>query len=152
MVSLGMLEHVGYKNYRTFMKMVARVLKNDGLFLLHSIGGDFSTRSAEPWLEKYIFPNGMVPSIAGLGRSIEWIFKMEDWHNFGADYDQTLMAWHANVERHWGELGKRYDDRFHRMWTYYLLSCAGNFRARGAQLWQIVLSKNGVTGGYKSVR
>jgi len=151
-VSVGMIEHVGYKNYRTYMEVVHRCLGDDGLFLLHTIGGNKSVKSVDPWINKYIFPNGMLPSIKQLGQSIEGLFVMEDWHNFSADYDKTLMAWYANLEKNWDNLESKYDERFHRMWKYYLLSCAGSFRARSNQLWQIVLSKNGVIGGYKSIR
>jgi cyclopropane-fatty-acyl-phospholipid synthase len=151
-VSVGMIEHVGYKNYRTYMETVDRCLKNDGLFLLHTIGGNRSVRSVDPWINKYIFPNGMLPSIKQLAASIEGLFVMEDWHNFSADYDKTLMAWHHNFEKNWGSLGGKYDARFQRMWRYYLLSCAGAFRSRRNQLWQIVLSKDGIIGGYKSIR
>ena len=146
-VSLGMFEHVGVESYRTFMRVVARHLKDDGLFLLHTIGGNHSVRSTDPWIGKYIFPNSMLPSIRQIGRATEGLFVVEDWHNLGAHYDRTLMAWHENVERAWPSLQDRYDERFRRMWTYYLLQCAGLFRARGAQLWQVVLSKNGVPGG-----
>jgi len=151
-VSVGMFEHVGYKNYRTFMKTVHGALKDDGLFLLHTIGGNTSSRVIDPWLEKYIFPGGVIPSIQQIGKSIEGLFVMEDWHNFSADYDQTLMAWYKNFENNWNQLKDDYDERFHRMWRYYLLFCAGSFRARKNQLWQIVLSKDGVPGGYKPIR
>jgi cyclopropane-fatty-acyl-phospholipid synthase len=151
-VSVGMFEHVGYKNYREYMRIVHRCLKHDGLFLLHTIGGNKSVTSTDPWINKYIFPNGMLPSIKQIGAAIEGLFVMEDWHNFSADYDTTFMAWHSNFERSWPELKEKYSQRFYRMWKYYLLSCAGSFRARSNQLWQIVLSKNGVPGGYTSLR
>jgi len=151
-VSVGMIEHVGYKNYRTYMAIARRCLGDDGLFLLHTIGGNKSVKSVDPWINKYIFPNGMLPSIKQLGEAIEGLFVMEDWHNFSADYDKTLMAWYANLEQNWDKLSSKYDARFHRMWKYYLLSCAGSFRARSNQLWQIVLSPKGVSGGYKSIR
>lgn len=151
-VSVGMIEHVGYKNYRTYMEVVHRCLDEDGLFLLHTIGGNKSVKSVDPWINKYIFPNGMLPSIKQLSQSMEGLFVMEDWHNFSADYDKTLMAWYGNLEKNWDNLKLKYDQRFHRMWKYYLLSCAGSFRARSNQLWQIVLSKNGVIGGYQSTR
>jgi cyclopropane-fatty-acyl-phospholipid synthase len=151
-VSVGMIEHVGYKNYRTFIELTYRCLKNEGLFLLQTIGGNQSRTSVDPWINKYIFPNGMLPSINQLGKAIEGLFVMEDWHSFGTDYDKTLMAWYRNFEKSWGELKANYDERFHRMWRYYILSCAGSFRARKNQLWQIVLSKNGIPGGYNSVR
>ena len=151
-VSIGMFEHVGRKNYRAFMKVVYDSLEDDGLFLLHTIGGNRSVATADPWLGKYIFPNSMLPSIKQISRSIEGLFVMEDWHNFGSDYDKTLMAWHDNFASSWDKIKSNYDDRFYRMWKYYLLSSAGSFRARKNQLWQIVLSKRGVPGGYMPVR
>jgi cyclopropane-fatty-acyl-phospholipid synthase len=151
-VSLGMFEHVGWKNYRTYMQVVQRCLRAKGLFLLHSIGANQSGLHSDAWIDRHIFPNGGLPSIAQIGKAIEPDWVMEDWHNFGADYDLTLMAWYANFERHWGELAVHYDRRFFRMWRYYLLTCAGAFRARNIQLWQIVLSKGGVADGYRSLR
>ncbi|HDY73134.1 MAG TPA: cyclopropane fatty acyl phospholipid synthase [Candidatus Jorgensenbacteria bacterium] len=142
-VSLGMFEHVGYKHYRDFMKIVHGALKDDGLFLLHTIGGNRSVRGTNPWIGKYIFPNSMLPSVRQISKAIEGLFVMEDWHNFGAYYDKTLLAWHNNFENNWDKIKSNYDDKFYRMWTYYLLSCAGSFRARKNQLWQIVLSKKG---------
>lgn len=151
-ISLGMFEHVGYKNYRVYMETARRVLKTDGLFLLHTIGGNRSVRHTDPWIEKYIFPNSMLPSVAQISSATEGLFVMEDWHNFGTDYDKTLMAWHANVQRAWPALSGAYSERFRRMWQYYLLACAATFRSRKNQLWQIVLSPQGVPGGYQSVR
>lgn len=151
-VSLGMFEHVGSKNYRTFMKTVHNVLEDDGLFLLHTIGSSYSGGGTDPWTLKYIFPNSMTPSMQQIAKSIEGLFVMEDWHNFGADYDTTLMAWHRNFENNWNAIKSNYNERFYRMWRYYLLSFAGSFRARRNQLWQIVLSKKGVRGGYVSMR
>lgn len=151
-ISLGMFEHVGYKNYKTYMEMVHRCLDDKGLFLLHSIGSNKSMVDTDPWIDKYIFPNGMLPSIKQIGKSVENLFVMEDWHNFGAYYDKTLMAWHANFINHWPEIKDKYGERFRRMWEYYLLCSAGAFRSRSIELWQIVLSKNGVPGGYISVR
>lgn len=151
-VSLGMFEHVGYKNYQTYMDVVHRLLPKEGIFLLHTIGCNWSVKSTDRWIDTYIFPNSMLPSIAQIGTSIEKRFVMEDWHNFGTDYDKTLMAWHANFEKNWNELKDKYDKRFYRMWRFYLLSCAATFRARRNQLWQIVLSKDGVKNGYSSIR
>ena len=148
-VSLGMFEHVGYKNYRTFFEVARRSLKKGGIFLLHTIGGLKSAHTTDPWIEKYIFPNSMLPSVKQIAEAAEGMFVMEDWHNFSADYDTTLLAWYANVEGRWDELKDTYDERFHRMWRFYLLSCAGTFRARKNQLWQIVFSQNGVPGGYR---
>ena len=152
-VSLGMFEHVGYKNYRTYMEVVHNALKNNGLFLLHTIGGNRSVRTADPWVAKYIFPNSMLPSLTQISEAIEGLFVMEDWHNFGADYDRTLMAWFKNFDAGWPNLKDKYGECFYRMWKYYLSSMAGAFRSRqNNQLWQIVLSKKGIAGGYKSIR
>ena len=151
-VSVGMIEHVGYKNYRTFMKTIHRSLKEDGLFLLQTIGENKSVVATDPWTEKYIFPNSMLPSIKQIAASIEDLFMMEDWHNFGSNYDKTLMCWFDNFNHAWEEIKSDYDERFYRMWKYYLLSAAGGFRARKNQLWQILLSKNGVPYGYQSIR
>jgi cyclopropane-fatty-acyl-phospholipid synthase len=151
-VSLGMFEHVGPKNYRTYMEKMRELLKDDGLFLLHSIGSGHSALRTDPWIHKYIFPNGVLPSVEYIGTAIDRIFVMEDWHNFGPDYDKTLMAWWENFDRHWPEIKDQYSERFYRMWRYYLLSCAASFRARRNHLWQIVLSKDGVRDGYRSIR
>ena len=148
-VSVGMFEHVGYKNYRTYMKVANRCLKPNGLFLLHTIGRDTSSTTVDPWISKHIFPNSMLPSAKQIAASSEGIFVLEDWHSFGPDYDKTLMAWHKNFVKNWNKLD--YDQRFYRMWNYYLLACAGCFRARGTQLWQVVFSKNRVKG-YECVR
>lgn len=151
-VSLGMFEHVGYKNYRKFMEVVSRVLTPEGLVMLHTIGSNTSSRTGDAWLDKYIFPNGMLPSIAQIGRAIENLFYMEDWHNFGPDYYRTTLAWMKNIDAHWAELGPKYGDRFYRIWRYYLLSCGAAFKARHMQLWQIVLSPRGYTEEYKFLR
>ncbi|OIO47640.1 MAG: cyclopropane-fatty-acyl-phospholipid synthase [Parcubacteria group bacterium CG1_02_37_51] len=150
-ISIGMFEHVGYKNYKLYMKIVSKLLKPKGLFLLHTIGGNKSVIATEPWIDKYIFPNSMLPSAKQIANAYQGIFIMEDWHNFGPDYDQTLMAWYDHFIEHWAEIKDDYDDRFKRMWTYYLLSCAGSFRARKNQLWQIVLSKGDITK-YQGIR
>ncbi|OGZ41733.1 MAG: cyclopropane-fatty-acyl-phospholipid synthase [Candidatus Portnoybacteria bacterium RIFCSPLOWO2_02_FULL_39_11] len=151
-VSLGMFEHVGAKNYRKYMKIVHLCLKDDGLFLLHTIGASKQHYLSDPWIEKYIFPNGFIPGAKHIIKASNALFIMEDWHNFGADYDKTLMAWYKNFDANWNKLKTKYDDQFYRMWKYYLLCCAGSFRARHNQLWQIVFSKRGVPGGYESFR
>lgn len=150
-VSLGMFEHVGCKNYKNYMKVVHRCLKDGGLFLLHTIGGNKSVKFTDPWIAKYIFPNSMLPSIKQIAESIEGLFVMEDWHNFSAYYDNTLMAWWNNFNKSWPKLKKNYSEKFYRMWNYYLLACAGSFRCRKNQLWQVVLSKKGVVGGYNRI-
>jgi cyclopropane-fatty-acyl-phospholipid synthase len=152
-VSVGMIEHVGYKNYRTFFEVANKCMQDDGLFLLHTIGSIKSVKTHDLWTQKYIFPNGMLPSVAQLGKAIENLFVMEDWHNFGIDYDKTLMAWFNNFSMNWDKIKDKYSERFFRMWKYFLLSSAGSFRSRcREQLWQMVLSKHGMPGGYQSVR
>ncbi|HEX7794137.1 MAG TPA: cyclopropane fatty acyl phospholipid synthase [Vicinamibacterales bacterium] len=152
-VSIGMFEHVGYKNYRQFMKIALSCLKPGGLFLLHTIGRNRSMTGADPWIQRYVFPNAMLPSARQVATAVEGLFVIEDWHNFSTDYDRTLMSWRARFEQNWHNLkGPRYDERFRRMWNYYLLASAARFRARRNQLWQIVLSERGVLGGYVAHR
>jgi len=151
-VSVGMFEHVGPKNYQTYFNVAKRNIKPDGIFLLHTIGSNKTDLSVDPWIDKYIFPNGCLPSIQQIAHTSESLFVMEDWHNIGADYDRTLMAWHARFHQHWPPLAERYGDRFHRMFTYYLNACAGAFRARDIQLWQVVFSPQGVDGGIRVPR
>lgn len=151
-VSVGMFEHVGPKNYATYFDVVARCLKENGLFLLHSIGTGESYVRGDAWINRYIFPNGHLPSSSQLAQVAEKHFVMEDWHNFGADYDKTLMAWAQRFQQAWPQLATNYDDRFKRMFTYYLYACAGSFRARHTQLWQVLYSPNGVPGGIRAPR
>ncbi len=155
----GMIEHVGHKNYREIAKIVHKCLKDDGLFLLHTIGANITSNYTDPWIGKYIFPNSALPSPKRITKAFENLFVMEDWHNFGAYYYSTLMAWFKNFDRNWNKIklqvrkkNKMSEGRFYRMWKYYLLSCAGAFESRNLQLWQIVFSKKGVLEGYKSVR
>ena len=150
-VSIGLCEHIGYKNYRTFLELAHRLLKDKGLFLLHTIGGNKSVTCTDPWTDKYIFPNGMVPSVTQLGKAMENLWVVEDWHNFGPDYDRTLLAWWENFDKAWPSLRPKYGDRFYRMWKFYLLGAAGSFRARRLQLWQLVLSKGDIPS-YTPVR
>lgn len=142
-ISIGVMEHIGYKNYRTYMEIVDRCLKPGGVGFVHTIGGNISVALADQFTNKYIFPNGMLPSIAQLSKAMEGLFVMEDWHNIGPHYDPTLMAWQANFEAAWSHLQHNYSERFRRMWNYYLLSSAGGFRSRTQQLWHIVFTRPG---------
>lgn len=151
-VSLGMFEHVGYKNYATFMHIVAKCLRPDGLFLLHTIGSNVTSIQPDPWINRYIFPNGHLPSIVQIGKAIEPHFIMEDWHSFGLDYAKTLRSWHHNFTSNWSTIAKQYDEKFYRMWTYYLLSSIGGFKAKTIRLWQIALSKQSRLEDYLSIR
>ena len=149
-VSVGMFEHVGYRNYATYMDTVRRCLRPDGRFLLHTIGRNDSTTHTDPWIARYIFPNSMLPSIAQIGAVLENRFVMEDWHNFGPDYERTLHAWHERFEN--ARLPARYDRRFRRMWRYYLMVSAAGFRARRLQLWQLLLTPRGLDDRYDAPR
>jgi cyclopropane-fatty-acyl-phospholipid synthase len=151
-VSIAMFEAVGYKNFRTFMEVASRSLKDDGLFLLHTIANKITYLAPDPWINKYIFPNGLLPSLKQISESSEKLFVIEDVHNFGADYDKTLVEWCKNFEQNWDKIKNNFDERFYRMWKYYLLSCAGMFRSRNIELYQVIMSKKGVLGGYIPVR
>jgi cyclopropane-fatty-acyl-phospholipid synthase len=150
--SIGMFEHVGWRNHRGYFDVIARHLDRDGLFLLHTIGAPVTSRCGDAWVARYVFPNSLLPSAAQIASACERLFVVEDWHNFGADYDATLLAWYRNFERAWPRLAARYGERFRRMWRYYLLTSAGSFRARRTQLWQIALSPRGVARGYRCAR
>ena len=147
-VSVGMFEHVGPKNYATYFSVVDRCLKPDGLFLLHTIGSNQTGLSVDPWINKYIFPNGCLPSIRQIASVSESRLIMEDWHNFGSDYDKTLMAWHQRFNQAWSGLSSNYTPRFRRMFNYYLCACAGAFRARDIELWQVLFSRGAEGGMY----
>ena len=150
--SIGMIGHVGHRNYRKLMQVVASCLAPDGLFFIHTMGANRSTTAAEPWIDKYIFPNGMAPSIAQLGAAFEHLFAMEDWQNISTDYHRTGMAWLERFERAWPTLARRYDEPFHRMWRYYLCCFSAAFAARTLQTWDVVLSKPGGRGRYAASR
>lgn len=150
-VSVGMFEHVGPKNYATYFEVVNKNLKPNGLFLLHTIGSNQTDINVDPWINKYIFPNGCLPSVAHIATASEPWFVIEDLHNFGPDYDRTLMAWYERFLATWPEIDSNYSTRFKRMFTYYLNACAGAFRARNIQLWQLVLTR-GVNGGLQVPR
>ena len=137
-VSVGMIEHVGAKNYPRLMKVVDRCLKPDGLFLLHTIGSNYSVSHTDPWIERYIFPNSMLPSLSQLEGAVGPYFRLEDFHSFGPYYDRTLMAWDQNFRNRWHEISDKYDETFYRMWRYYLMSSAASFRVRRIQLWQLL--------------
>jgi len=142
--SIGMFEHVGHKNYSTYFQTANRLLAPGGLFLLHTIGGNQPATSTDPWISRYIFPNSMIPSASQITRAMEPHFLLNNWQVLIGDYDRTLLAWHHNLEQHWHTLPQQhYPQRFQRMWRYYLLTCAGAFRARHLQVWQLLLEKKG---------
>ncbi len=140
-VSVGMVEHVGHKNYRTYFRSAADSLGGDGLFLCQGICNNASHLYTDPWIKRYIFPNSLLPSAAWLTRAAEGLFVVEDIRNIGLNYDPTLLAWNKNFERAWPRFADRYGERFRRMWRFYLLSCAGAFRARSLQVYSMLFSK-----------
>ncbi len=150
-VSIGMMEHVGPRHLGQFFKVCDRLLRAGGIMLHHTIGSLQSTNTLDPWFDRYIFPGGRLPSLRQITGAVEDAWVVEDVHNFGPDYDRTLMAWLANVDAAWAQL-PAYDDRFRRMWRYYLSSCAGGFRAHDLQLWQIVLRRPGVAPRFHAPR
>jgi len=152
-VSVGMFEHVGSKNYREYFEVVNRCLVDDGIFLLHTIGvHDVRMEQKDPWTLKYIFPNGQIPYYRDVDEALEGLFLIEDWHNFGVDYGKTLLCWRDNFDVAWPQLESKYGNTFYRMWKFYLETSAGAFAARKLNLWQIILTKDGLLNGYDSVR
>lgn len=150
-VSIGLMEHVGHKNYRTYMEVVDRCLAHDGISLIHTIGSPTSEWAPDPWTQKYIFPNAQLPSVAALAYAMEGLFRFDDLHAIGRHYDPTLMAWHRNFAVAWPQLRSRYGDRFYRMWTYYLLMSAAAFRAQYIDVFQLVMTRLG-PGAAASIR
>ena len=147
-VIIGMIEHVGYKNYRRIFEIVSRMLKNQGLFLLHTIGNSRMTRVVDPWIEKYIFRNSMAPAMAQLARSLEGLWVVQDWENYGHYYAPTLAHWQARFEQNWEQIKalpvkNRFDERFRRMFNYYFLSCKAGFETEYIYLWHLLMSKQG---------
>ncbi len=149
-VSIGMFEHVQRRNHRTYMKVVRRAIRPDGLFLLQTIGCRVPGESGDLWINRHVF-DGMLPTPQHLATAFEGLFVLENWQNLGTNYDRTLMAWHANFQSGWEHIAATYGPRFRRFWSCYLLTCAGAFRARTTQIWQLVLSPNGVSGGWPVV-
>jgi cyclopropane-fatty-acyl-phospholipid synthase len=142
-VSIGLMEHVGWKNYRSYMELVDRLLAPGGVAFIHTIAGNHPRSHLDPWFDKYIFPNAVLPTLARLATAMEDLFICEDLHNIGEDYDKTLMAWWQKFDAAWPTLRAKYGDAFYRRWKYYLLASAGAFRARAQQLFQIVMTRPG---------
>ena len=134
------------------MRTVDKLLKSDGISLLHSIGNNKSYTSTDPWIDRYIFPNSLIPSMAQIGTAMEPYFIIQDFHTFGKYYDLTLMAWLQRFKESWPKIQSNYNEMFYRMWVYYLSSCAGSFRVRKNNLWQIIMIKTDFPGEYKPVR
>lgn len=152
--SIGVFEHVGFKNYRGFMEITHKCLKDTGLALIHTIGNLETRTTHDPFMDKYIFPNSVAPSPKQLTEAMEGLYQIEDWHSFPGHphYTKTILEWYKNFKENWKEIEEDYDETFYRMWEYYLLACAGAAQSQTCGLWQIVMSKNGIKGGYESVR
>lgn len=154
-VSIEMIEHLTYRYYALYFKKVASLLKSDGVFLLQTIGANKTKYANDPWVEKYIFPNTHIPSLAQIAKEVENLFVVEEVENFGAYYYPTLMSWFRNFHKNWKRLAimnnEKYNDRFYRMWKFYLLASAGCFKAGKLQLWQIVFSKRNTLGVYPAL-
>jgi cyclopropane-fatty-acyl-phospholipid synthase len=151
-VIIGMIEHVGYKNYRRLFEIIHQLLDDNGRFLLHTIGNSHTTTVVDPWIEKYIFPNSMAPSMRQLAASAEQLFVIQDWENYGHYYAPTLAAWHENFHRNWEAIAsieneQRFDERFRRMFNYYFLSCKAGFETEHIFLWHLVMTKQGLGKG-----
>jgi len=143
--SIEMIEAVGPKNFATFMDVAHGCLAEGGRFLVQSFISPSSRYVCNEWFDRYIFPNGVSPSFAQLSRATESNFGApKDVHDLGAHYAPTLLAWDANVRRHWPQLARRYDERFRRMWRFYLRTMAGTFRAEDLRLCQIVYGKGAI--------
>ena len=151
-VSMGMFEHVGSKNYRTYFRCVRDHLEDGGLFLLHTIWENERYPTIDPWQNKYIFPNGDLPSVGEITTAAEGLFVVEDVHNFGVHYDKTLMAWYDKFRSNNAAMTSRHGVKFCRMWEFYLLQSAGAFRSRHISVGQFVLSPHGLRGGYRTIR
>jgi len=150
-VSVGMMEHVGPKNFKTFFDKCISLLEPEGTMLHHTIASNETKQVTDLFFDRYIFPGGVLPSLTQISKAVERKVIIEDVHNFGPDYDKTLMQWHANINKKWREI-PNYDERFRRMWNYYLLSSAAGFRARHLQLIQVVFRPMTSRGSYKAVR
>ena len=145
-VSVEMIEAVGPKNLRTYMSVVQTMLKPNGTFLVQAIIG---LGQPDVWISTRIFPNGVLPSMSQITTSMQNLFHIRDTEYFGSDYDRTLMAWDENFRANWNNLcelkdkdgAKLYNERFYRMWRYYLSVCAGSFRAKKIDVCHLVLTR-----------
>ena len=140
-VSVGMLEHVGRKNYRVFMECVNQMLKDQGVCLLHFISA-LKEYPGDAWIRKYIFPGGVIPSLREtVSHMAEENFHIVDVENLRLHYNQTLLCWLENYREHIGKVGEMFDERFVRMWDLYLAACAAVFHNGIVDLHQILATK-----------
>lgn len=150
-VSVGMLEHVGRSNYDLFMKNVSKVLKKEGIFVLHYISGLYESEG-DAWIKKYIFPGGMIPTLREIiSLSANYKFYTLDVESLRLHYMRTLLMWADNFEKNIDKVREMFDEKFVRMWRLYLYSCAACFYNGVIDLHQIVFSK-GVNNLYPLTR
>ncbi|HIY00053.1 MAG TPA: cyclopropane-fatty-acyl-phospholipid synthase family protein [Candidatus Dorea intestinigallinarum] len=150
-VSVGMVEHVGRANYQLFNDCVKAVLKDGGTFLLHFISA-LKEHAGDPWIKKYIFPGGTVPSLREMVSCMaEDDFHIMDIEDLRLHYNKTLLCWADNFHRHMEEEKKMFDERFLRMWDLYLNACAATFHNGIIDIHQIVATK-GINNDYPMVR
>ena len=150
-VSVGMLEHVGRDNYQLFIDCVNTVLKPHGLFLLHFISG-LKEHPGDPWIKKYIFPGGVIPSLREIMNCLaEDNFHTLDVENLRNHYNRTLLCWEKNYKEHIDEVREMFDEEFVRMWDLYLSACAAIFHNGIIDIHQILVSK-GVNNDLPIVR
>ncbi len=141
--AVAMFTRVGNRNYRTFIETMHRLVAPGGIFVIEEELGERFPLHIDAWLDEYIFPGSVIPSGAQTFQAFEGLFVAEDVHNFGPDYATTLRAWNRNLQEAWPGLRARYDEKVRRIFELYFLMCAGAFRARTQQNWQIVLTPQG---------
>lgn len=150
-VSVGMAEHVGRPNYQLFISCVSQVLKEGGVFLLHFISA-LKEHAGDPWIKKYIFPGGTVPSLREMISCMaEDDFHIMDVENLRLHYNKTLLCWADNFHRHLAQERTMFDERFLRMWDLYLNACAATFHNGIIDLHQILATK-GINNDFPMVR
>ncbi len=150
-VSVGMVEHVGRRNYQLFMDCAKKVLKPGGLFLLHFISA-LKEHAGDPWIKKYIFPGGVIPSLREmLSCAAEDDFHTLDAENLRLHYNRTLLCWDKNYREHMDQIREMFDERFVRMWDLYLAACAATFHNGIIDLHQVLFS-NGINNDVPMVR
>jgi cyclopropane-fatty-acyl-phospholipid synthase len=143
--SVGMFEHVGAKNYKDFFNITYKLLKDDGIMLLHTICKSKYNPISDPWFEKYIFPGGYLPSVAEISRNIELTnYSFADLQEFGYYYATTLQCWLDNFENTYSQFSHLFDDKFKRMWKLYLIFSKVGFNSGHIKLHQFVFTKSAV--------
>ncbi len=142
-VSVGMFEHVGVKYFKTYLKKTNDILKDNGVFLLHTIGQRGKPTATSPWIRKYIFPGGYIPSLSEVMKETQNLnINVTDIEILRLHYAHTLSHWYKNVIENKDKIIKMFDERFFRMWEFYLLASKYSFVNMGNVVFQIQISKN----------